>query len=228
MKVVNKIIVFVLALGIFPVVIFQNLVRVVVSISKDSSLYTLLSQILKDSIDNKMEITISVKEAIGYIKDGQFSFAGMSFSTSSIPSEMLVTKNWLIASGACIVAALLIALVLMGSSLFTKAYRTIMCLSAGGIACTYAAVKCFTRFAAPFIDGTIDIGAILAKNIIGDNSGIIGSVGSSFLEGAIKVDVCQLGNVAMIMAILFFAIIMWTLAYFLTLPEKEKKPIKFK
>lgn len=72
MKVVNKIIVFVLALGIFPVVIFQNLVRVVVSISKDSSLYTLLSQILKDSIDNKMEITISVKEAIGYIKDGQF------------------------------------------------------------------------------------------------------------------------------------------------------------
>ena len=90
------------------------------------------------------------------------------------------------------------------------------------MACIFAAMKCFSVFAAPFVNGTIDIGGILANSIIGDNAGIIGSIGSAFLEGSISVDLLQLGSAAITMAILFFGILLWTLAYYVTLPEKNR------
>lgn len=227
MKIVNRIVTFIMALGVFPIFIFQTLLRAVVSIADDSTLYAVLSKLMKDTVDNKMEITMSVKEAIGYIRDGQFSVGGMSFDISKIPSEMLITKNWLIASGVLLSVALLIALVIMGCALFAKAHKTVMCLSVGGMACVFASMKCFSVFAAPFINGTIDLGSILAKTLVGDSKNLIVSIGASFMDGAIKVDILQLGNVAIIIALVFLAIALWTLAYYVTIPEKEKK-IKLK
>ena len=65
MKIVNRIVTFLLALGIFPIFIFRTLLRAVVSIADNSTLYSLLSKVLKDTIDQKMEITMTVKEIIG-------------------------------------------------------------------------------------------------------------------------------------------------------------------
>lgn len=227
MKIVNRIVVTIMAFSVFPLMFFLNLVRAVLSISEDSSLYSILSKIASDTVNSRMEITLSVKEAMGYFRDGKFSFAGMDFSTKKIPAEMLVTKNWLIAAAVLLVVALLIALVIAGCAIFTEAYRTEMCLGAGGIVCAFAAVRCFAKFAAPFVSGKIDIGELLAKNLLGDDSGIVGTLGTAFLKKSISVDVLQLSNAVMLLAIAFFAIILWTLAFYLTLPEKDK-PKKIK
>ena len=103
-----------------------------------------------------------------------------------------------------------------------------MSLSGGAIVCLFAAIKCFGKFAAPFIDGTVDLGAILSQAIIGDSTSILGSLGSAALTGAVKVDILQLGNAAFTMMIVFFIILLWTFAYYITLPEKEKKALKIK
>lgn len=226
MKILNRIVTFLLGAAVFPALIFRILLRAVVSVNQESSIYKIVSA-FSDMLEKKMEITLSIKEIIGFWQDGKFSFGGMDFSFSKIPTEMLVTKNWLIASAVLIVLTLIIALVIMGCALFTRAHKTVMSLSGGAIVCLFAAVKCFGRFAAPFIDGTVNLGEILSKAIIGDSS-ILGSLGSAALSGAIKVDVLQLGNAAFTMMIVFFIILFWTLAYYITLPEKERKELKMK
>lgn len=227
MKILNRIVTFLLGAAVFPVIIVRVLFRAVVSVNPESSVYKIISA-FSETVQRKMEIILSIKDIIEYWQDGQFSLAGMDFSFDKIPAEMLVTKNWLIASGVLIVLTLLIALVIMGCAVFTKAHKTVMSLSGGAIVCLYAALKCFDKFAAPFVDGTINIGAILAENLIGDKLGIIGSLGTAALDGAIKVDILQLGNAVFTLGIIFFIILMWTVAYYVTLPEKEKKALKNK
>lgn len=227
MKILNRIVTFILAAAVFPAVIFRVLLRAVVSISEESSIFKILSA-FSETVKKKMEMTISIKEAIGYIQEGKFSFGGMDFSISKLPKELFVTKNWLIASAALIAITLIIALVIMGCALFAQAHKTVMSLSAGAIVCLGAAIKCFGKFAAPFVNGTIDIGAILANNFIGEEAGFLGSLGSAALQGAIKIDILQLGNAVFTMGIIFFGILMWTLAYYITLPQSEKKKKELK
>ena len=87
MKILNRIVVFILSLSIFPIMYFLNLVRAVVSISESSSLYTILSKIAEETASSAMELTFSIKEIFKYISDG-VSFGGMKFDLSKIPAEI--------------------------------------------------------------------------------------------------------------------------------------------
>lgn len=227
MKILNRIVTFLLGAAVFPALIFRILLRAVVSVNQESSIFKIVSA-FSDVLNKKMEITLSIREIIEYWQEGRFSFGGMDFSLSKIPQEMLVTKNWLIASAVLIVLALIIALVIMGCALFTKAHKTVMTLSGGAIVCLFAAIKCFGKFAAPFVNGTIDIGPALGNALIGDSTSVLGSLGAAALKGMVKVDVLQLGNAAVTMMIVFFIILLWTLAYYITLPDKERKELKVK
>lgn len=222
MKILNRIVTFLLAAAVFPSIIFRILLRAVISFSQESAIYRILSA-FSETAQRKMEITLSIKEAVGYIQEGKFSFAGMDFSIDKIPKELLTTKNWLIAAGILIVLSLIIALVIMGCALFAQAHKTVMGLSAGAIACLAASVKCFGRFAAPFVDGTIDLGGMLAKSILGESTSLLGTFGTAALNGAISVDILQLGNAVFTLGIIFFIILVWTFAYYITLPENERK-----
>ncbi len=230
MKILNRIVTFVLALAIFPAIVTRFILRIVLSIAGDSSVYTILSSIMEDTVNSAMEITISLQEIIGYIDEGTFSFGGMDFSISSLPSEMLVTKNWAIASIVLLIVALIVALVIMGCALFAQAHKTVMALSAGGIITCFAAIGCFNKFAEPFTSGAVDIGKFLAQSLLGNEEGLISSLGSVFLSGSISVDILQLGNAVITMAIIFLAILLWTFAYYITLPSdaKPKKVLKNK
>ena len=221
MKIFNRIVVCLATLAIFPIMYFLNLVRAVVSISEDSSLYTILSKLAEETASSAMEITFSVKEIFKYLSEGSFSFAGMSFDLSKIPSELLSGKNWVIASGVLIVIAMLIAIVIVGCALFTNAYKTITALSAGGAICCFAALRSFIRFSAPYMSGSIDIGELLSNALIGKNDNLLGSIGTSFLKGAISVDSFTLGNAVTLSLIFFIGIALWELAYVVTLPEKK-------
>lgn len=228
MKAVNKIVVFLLAFSVFPITIFLELVRGVFSISQSSSLYTILSKLAEDTANSALELTYSVKEIIEKIGEGGISFAGMSFDMSKIPDELLEGKGWIIAAGVLLVIALVIAVVIMGCALFTKAYKTITCLGAGGAVCTFAAMRCFAKFAAPYLDGTRDIGEILAEALIGDDANLLGSIGSAFLKNAISVDSLSLGSAVTLSFVVFLGIALWELAYFITIPEEKSKKIKHK
>ena len=226
MKIFNKIVVFLASLAIFPIMYFLNLVRAVVSISEDSSLYTILSKLAEETANSAMEITFSVKEIVKYISEGSLSFGGMKFDLSKIPSEMLSGKNWAIAAGVLLVIAMLIAIVIMGCALFTNAYKTIIALGAGGTVCCFAALRCFVRFAAPYTAGSVDVGDVLANALVGESNNLLGSIGTSILKGAISVDSFTLGNAVTLSLIFFIGIALWELAYVVTLPEKEPTKAK--
>ena len=226
MKILNRIVTFILAAAVFPSIITRVLLRAIVSVAKDSTAYTLLSGFMENTIDNGLEITVSIKDLFGYIRDGSFSFEGININFDKLPAEMLATKNWLIATAVLLALALLIALTIMGCALFAQAHKTVMGLGVGGAACCFGAISCFAKFAAPFVAGDVDIGAFLGETLLGDNK-IVSSIGSMFMSGAVDVDVRQLGNAAITMAILFIAVVLWTFAYFITLPS-EAKPKKEK
>ncbi len=223
MKVLNRIIIFVLGIAVLPVMYFRTLIRIVVSLNTDSSIYTILSKIIKDTADSGMEITISVKKAIEYWQSGYFNFGGTEIDLSKIPTELLTNKNWVIASGILIAIAILIAVVIAGCGLFTKAYKTIMGLSATGAACIFAAIKCFSKFTAPFLNGDMDIGKLIGNAMSGDNPTILSSIGSAFLNDSINVDSFCFESAIFTVLIIFIGILLWTLAYYVTLPAEEKK-----
>ncbi len=229
MKILNRIVTFLLAVAVFPTIVVRVLLRMVISINSDSSAYSLASGILGDAADSAMEITMSIKDLVGYIEEGTFSFAGMDFSISKIPTEMLVTKNWAIAAAALLVLALLIALIIMGCALFTQAHKTVMAFAAGGMASCFAAIACFSKFAEPFLTGDIDVAKILTQSLLGNADGLISSLGSlvsGFTAGALSVDILQLGNAVITMSIIFLGILLWTFAYYITLSPEAKAEIK--
>lgn len=228
MKIFNRIMVCLASAAIFPIMYFLNIVRAVVSIAEDSSLYTILSKVAEDTANSAMELTLSVKEIVKYISDGSFSIGGMKFDISKIPSELLSGKNWVIASGVLIVIALLIAIVIIGCALFTNAYKTITALGVGGAVCMFAALRCFIRFSSPYMSGSVDIGEILANAFVGESNNLLGSIGSSILGGAISVDSFTLGNAVTLSLIFFIGIALWELAYVVTLPEKKEVKGKHK
>lgn len=222
MKILNRIVVFLLGAAVFPVLITRDLIRAVVSINQDTSVYKILSAFM-DTIDRKMEITVSIKDAIEFWQNKTFSFGGLDFKISNLPKDVLITKNWLIATGVLVAVAILIAVVIMGCSLFAQAHKTVMGLSAGALACLFAALKCFGKFAAPFVDGKIDIGSLIADNLIKDDAGLIGGIGAAALKGIIKIDILQLSSAIFTLAIIFGIIFLWSFAYYITLPEKDRK-----
>lgn len=226
MKILNKIAVFLLSLSIFPIMFFLNLVRAVVSISESSSLYTILSKISENTASSAMELTVSVKEIFKHISDGSFSFSGMKFDLSKIPADLMTGKNWIIAAGVMLSIALIVAIVIMGCALFTNAYKTIACLGAGGAICSFAALRFFARFTAPYISGSIDLGEVLASAFVSESNNLLGSIGTSILKGAISVDSFSLGNAVTLSMIFFLGIALWELAYVVTLPEDKSKKIK--
>lgn len=225
MKILNRIVVFILSLSIFPIMYFLNLVRAVVSISESSSLYTILSKIAEETASSAMELTFSIKEIFKYISDG-VSFGGMKFDLSKIPAELLSGKNWVIAAGVLLAVAMIIAIVIMGCALFTNAYRTISALGAGGAICCFAALRFFARFAAPYMSGSIDVGDVLAQAFVGESNNLLGSIGASVLKGAISVDAFSLSNAVTLSLIFFIGIALWELAYIVTLPEDKSKNLK--
>lgn len=225
MKILNRIVVFILSLSIFPIMYFLNLVRAVVSISESSSLYTILSKIAEETASSAMELTFSIKEIFKYISDG-VSFGGMKFDLSKIPAELLSGKNWVIAAGVLLAVAMIIAIVIMGCALFTNAYKTISALGAGGAICCFAALRFFARFAAPYMSGSIDVGDVLAQAFVGESNNLLGSIGASVLKGAISVDAFSLSNAVTLSLIFFIGIALWELTYIVTLPEDKSKNLK--
>ena len=99
----------------------------------------------------------------------------------------------------------------------------LLCFTA--FAC-FAALRCFVRFAAPYMSGSIDIGELLANAFVGESNNLLGSIGTSILKGAISVDSFTLGNAITLSLVFFIGVALWELAYVVTLPEKKSVKVK--
>lgn len=216
MKILNRIVTFILAVAVFPAAVTRIMIRIIIAPGG------LLNSVMGDTA---IKEELSVIDIINYIQEGTFDFLKDLFNFDNLPIEVNAVKGWLLASAVMLVLALLIALIIMGCALFTQAHKTVMGLSFSGALFCFLAMSFFTKFTAPFTAGKVDIGAILGKNLEGAE-GIVGSILSSAISGVVDFEVFQLGNAVITMALLFIGILFWTFAYYITLSPEAKAAIK--
>ena len=230
MKIVNRIIVFLAAAAVFPILALQNFVSIVLSIDRDSLVYTLINAI--SGKDN--QLTNSRLGIDKTLVDLYNSATGKSESPfdfkeilANLPKEFDPLKKYIIAALVFVAVGVLIAIIIMGCALFTKAHRTVFALSLGGAASFITALVLFGKAAKPLLDGTIDVATTIMPLLM-DSQSLLGSLASAALSGSISVDACGLGGAVYGAAIAMFALAMWEIAYYLTLPNDEKSAKKVK
>lgn len=214
MKILNRIVTFVLAFAVFPALVTRVLIRIV--------------EEPKGILANGgalLETTIDFKKLVEYIQDGTFDVKNLFSSSSTLPGAILEYKGWLVATLVFVALALLIAVVIMGCALFTRAHKTVMGLSAGGMLSCFIAMALFQKFTTPFTEGTMTLADLLPDSFLAGE--FVGSIAEMLsITGTGDIIVFQLGNAFITMAIIFIGILLWTLAYYVTLPEEEKADIK--
>ena len=227
MKIVNRIIVFLAAAAVFPLLAVQNFVSIILSIDEKSLVYTFINAVS----GNDSQLTNSRLGIDKTLVDLYNSFTGKSESSfdfkeviANLPKEFDPVKKYIIAAVIFVAIGVLIAIIIMGCALFTKAYKTVIGLSLGGTASFVTALVLFGKASKPLLDGTIDV-ATTVMPLLMDTESLLGSLASAALSGSISVDSCGLGGAVYGAAIALFALAMWEIAYYLTLPNDEK-PVK--
>ena len=128
--------------------------------------------------------------------------AGDKFDLIVVPGIVLGIVAVLIVICAIVTAILAFA---------AKNNRMVIYSSVCGIGLTFMFSKAFEAVAAPFLDQSISLSTILA------------SMWASFLG---EIEVMSLTNEFWFIAVVFLAVIIWTVLYNITLPENEKKERK--
>ncbi len=233
MKIVNKIVTALLAAAAFPFLITQFLFEIVLSINEESIAYSLITLFAGE--DNML-----TGNRLGF-QESIWSLLKMANESSgendlniievwnSLPADLDVVKKLVIASFICVAVGAVVALVIVGCSIFTKAYKTIMGLGLGGAACFLAGIILFGKAGDYFRDGTIDVVKVISSVIMGEDGTTNGlaAIASSLLTGTIEVDVFALGGAVFGAMIMLIAVTVWEFAYYITLPEKDR-PKKIK
>lgn len=227
MKIVNKIITFLAAVAVFPVLIKQTFFSVILSIDKESSVYTLANTFLGSDnqlTGNRLGVEKSLLEIFDYLTGKTPSTFDWREILANLPAEFLPLKKYVIASLIFVAIGAFITIIVMGCTLFTKAYKTVIGLSLGSAASFLTAIILFGKAAKPFMDGTIDITSTILSKFV-DSESFFGSIVVGLLNGAVSVDACGLGGAVYGAMIIMFGIAIWEFAYYITLP-KEEKPVK--
>ena len=128
--------------------------------------------------------------------------AGDKFDLIVVPGIVLGIVAVLIVICAIVTAILAFA---------AKNNRMVIYSSVCGIGLTFMFSKAFEAVAAPFLDQSISLSTILD------------SMWASFLG---EIEVMSLTNEFWFIAVVFLAVIIWTVLYNITLPENEKKERK--
>ncbi len=230
MKIVNRIITFLAGAAVFPVIIMQAFISIIVSVDKESLVYTLANAFLGEKnqfTGNRIGIEKTVIDFFNYItgkSTGSFDLKGL---ISNLPAEFEPLKKYVISSLVFVAAGILITVIIMGCALFTRAYKTIIGLGVAGGASFMAALVLFGKAARPLIDGTIDIASTFLPYFV-DSESFLGSIAVGALKGAVSVDTCGLGGAVYGAMIIMFAIAVWEFAYYITIPKDEKPRKKVK
>ncbi len=234
MKIVNRIVTALIAAAAFPFLITQFLFEIIVSINEDSIAYGLIN--LFGGQDNAITGSrLGIQESIlSIIKTASEGANSSDFNVielwNSLPEELDTVKKLVIASMVFVAIGAVVALVIIGCAVFTKAYKTIIGLGLGGAGCFLTAIILFGKAGEPLKDGTIDMVKLIASLLMGEDgtSNGIAAIAGSLLEGTISIDVFALGGAVFGAMIALIAVSVWEFAFYVTLPEKERKVKKIK
>ncbi len=208
MKILYRIVNALLALSVFPIVVFLDLVWFRVSPSV---------------VDYGLEEKVSVKFIIDVITGKENFWHEMIFnntSGSSItwPAALDPVKGRLITFAVCFVLILLIALFILIWSICTSKRLPVMIASVGGLISTIVMICCFNSAAGLIMDGTINIVSVFSTGWL-----------ASLLGGFISVDLLSLGGFHSALIFVFVGLIVWSGAYYLIElgePKEEEKTSK--
>ena len=234
MKIVNKIVTALIAAAAFPFLITQFLFEIILSINENSIAYTLINLFGGQDnalTNNRLGFQESILSLIKLASDGDgTSDFNIVEIWNSLPADLDSVKKLIIAAFACVAVGAIVALVIVGCAIFTKAYKTIMGLGLGGGACFLAGIMLFNKAGAPLRDGTIDVVNLISSFLMGEDGTTNGlaAIASSLLEGTISVDVFAMGGAVFGAMIMMFAVTVWEFAFYITLDEKERKAKKIK
>ncbi|MCI5591259.1 MAG: hypothetical protein SPI54_01065 [Oscillospiraceae bacterium] len=226
MKIANRIIAALLAATSFPLLLTQMFINIILSVSKDSTAYTLIKTFAgEDSelLNNRLGFQENLIELWNRFMGKTDSSVGIDLREflSTLPPEFDSVKKFATASLVFICIGAFIALVVVGCAIFTNAYKTVIGLSLGGSLSFLIAIILFGKGASPILDGTIDLASVVMKILVSQESSL-GSIASSVLTGAIHVDSFALGGAVFGPMIMLFATAIWEIAYYVTLPADQK------
>ncbi len=217
MKYVYKIIAALGALSVIPVIIFAKTIYYKIASTAMASIF-LIGQLFK--ID---ALTDVIKEHNGVAPENIADITSLydlyklftSISGNSSGSEALERLEVLIAPAiTCAVALILVALCAIVTAVLAivvKNNRAVIYSSIAGIGLSMVFKECFEGLASPILNGTVNFSTLLD------------STWASLIGSFTELDLTT--NFWFIPAV-FGAVIIWTVLYNYTLPEKEKRERK--
>ncbi len=216
MKYLYKIVAALGALSVIPLIVFLENIYFKISSTALSALFYIgqllgnetLTQAVKDnnsSVPNAVADTFSLYELYDLVS--RFG----SSDDGDLVEKFKVLISPTITAGVVLVLIAICAIITAIFAFVMKNNRKVIYSSIAGIGLSFMFSKCFDAIAAPILNGTVSISTLM-ESIWG---GLIGE----FTELTLTT------NFWFIPAV-FGAIILWTVLYNYTLPEKEKKERK--
>lgn len=196
MKALNRIVTALLAIAVFPVAYFTDLITVYMH----ATIY-----------DSNIVENLSVKRIVElFTGDGLFAGVFNKDNMSEIPEVLLKFKGNFIAFAVCFALALLIALAIIIVAAATNSRKTTAALGAAGILCLIGMKIAFSDIAAAVDAGTLTLGSLTDM---------------SFMNLFGKIVLVTMSTAPAVMTVLFLAILIWNVA-FIVIDLGEEQPKK--
>lgn len=196
MKALNRIVTALLAIAVFPVAYFTDLITVYMH----ATIY-----------DSNIVENLSVKRIIElFTGDGLFAGVFNKDNMSEIPEGLLKFKGNFIAFVVFFAIALLVALAIIIVAAATNSRKTTAALGAAGILCLIGMKIAFSDIAAAVDAGKLTLGSLTDM---------------SFMNLFGKIVLVTMSTAPAVMTVLFLAILIWNVA-FIVIDLGEEQPKK--
>lgn len=196
MKALNRIVTALLAIAVFPVAYFTDLITVYMH----ATIY-----------DSNIVENLSVKRIIElFTGDGLFAGVFNKDNMSEIPEVLLKFKGNFIAFAVCFALALLIALAIIIVAAATNSRKATASLGAAGLLSIIGMRIAFSAVSSAVKEGTLTLGSLTDM---------------SFMNLFGKIVLVTMSTAPAVMTVLFLAILIWNVA-FIAIDLGEEQPKK--
>ena len=223
MKIADKIVTTLLALCTIPTVLFASLFHILYQISGMEAISSLLGNGAMAGDTGLTEDSISVMDIIRLMKEGILSFNG-TVDYSAMDERVVKILPYLKWSMILFAVGTVICLALIAVCAATRSKTTQNIICGVGIADLAACGILFNKFSSPILDGTITSGTLF-DSIMGGamkEHPIIKTIFSSIMN----IKELNLSSAWSMLIVIFAAILLWNIAYVLTLPKEKTRKVK--
>ena len=199
-KIVFKTVVVLLALSVIPIAIFSPMFQIVGQVTIG---------------DTYIGEHVSFYDIYKLFFGPNSTFEG--FGDYKMTDEVRATMPWLITSGVFLALALLLGIALAVVALACRKKLPVLILSVTACASVFGLFRSFRAFAAPYLDGTINVARLGFME-----EGILEAI----ISAVVKLVLLQISSAGFLMFGAFAAIFLWTGAFMLVEwgdPEEKKR-----